>query len=52
MRRIDPERSQRLCRDTLGFAIYRQFGGPDTPGTVFFLGNGSLKARHAGDRAF
>ena len=34
----DPERSQVFYRDTLGLAIYREFGnGPDR-GTVFFLG--------------
>jgi hypothetical protein len=34
----DPERSRVFYRDTLGLAIYREFGsGPDR-GTVFFLG--------------
>src|SRR5919108_731369 len=36
----DPERSRTFYRDTLGLAIYREFGsGPDR-GTVFFLGGG------------
>jgi catechol 2,3-dioxygenase-like lactoylglutathione lyase family enzyme len=38
-----PERSHRFYRDTLGLAIYRQFGSPDAPGVVFFLGNGLLE---------
>lgn len=36
-------RSHRFYRDTLGLAIYREFGGDDTPGIVFFLGNGLLE---------
>ena len=39
----DPERSHRFYRDTLGLAIYREFGSPDAPGLVFFLGNGFLE---------
>lgn len=37
------ERSQRFYRDTLGLAIYREFGSRDAPGLVFFLGNGFLE---------
>src|SRR5215211_6707276 len=38
-----PERSRMFYRDTLGLAIYREFGsGPDR-GTVFFLGGGFLE---------
>jgi predicted enzyme related to lactoylglutathione lyase len=37
------ERSHRFYRDTLGLAIYREFGSPDAPGLVFFLGNGFLE---------
>lgn len=37
------QRSQQFYRDTLGLAIYRQFGAEDTPGIVFFLGNGLLE---------
>jgi catechol 2,3-dioxygenase-like lactoylglutathione lyase family enzyme len=33
------ERSQRFYRDTLGLAVYREFGS----GLVFFLGNGLLE---------
>jgi predicted enzyme related to lactoylglutathione lyase len=36
-------RSLRFYRDTLGLAIYREFGSPDAPGLVFFLGNGLLE---------
>ncbi|MEW1809944.1 VOC family protein [Pseudarthrobacter phenanthrenivorans] len=39
----DPERSQWFYRHTLGLAIYREFGSPDAPGMVFFLGNGLLE---------
>jgi catechol 2,3-dioxygenase-like lactoylglutathione lyase family enzyme len=39
----DPERSSRFYRDTLGLAVYREFGPPDNPGLVLFLGNGFLE---------
>lgn len=39
----DLERSHRFYRDLLGLAIYREFGSPDAPGLVFFLGNGFLE---------
>ena len=39
----DLTRSQRFYRDTLGLAIYREFGSPDAPGLVFHLGNGLLE---------
>jgi predicted enzyme related to lactoylglutathione lyase len=39
----DPERSHRFYRDTLGLAIYREFGSREAPGLVFFLGNGFLE---------
>ena len=39
----DPERSRRFYRDTLGLAVYREFGPPDSPGLVFFLGNAFLE---------
>jgi hypothetical protein len=44
-RRSLPARSHRFYRDTLGRAIYREFGSPDAPGLVFFLGNGSRGQR-------
>jgi catechol 2,3-dioxygenase-like lactoylglutathione lyase family enzyme len=43
LRPSDPARSHRFYRDILGLAIYRQFGSPDAPGLVFFLGNGLLE---------
>ena len=39
----DPERSRVFYRDTLGLAIYREFGTGEHLGTVFFLGNGLLE---------
>ncbi|HLR83764.1 MAG TPA: VOC family protein [Nocardioidaceae bacterium] len=36
-------RSQGFYRDTLGLAVYRQFGDPDAPGVVFHVGNGLLE---------
>jgi catechol 2,3-dioxygenase-like lactoylglutathione lyase family enzyme len=43
LRPTDLQQSQRFYRDTLGLAIHRQFGDPDAPGLVFFLGNGFLE---------
>ena len=43
LRPSDPERSRRFYRDVLGLAVAREFGPPDHPGTVFFLGNGLLE---------
>jgi catechol 2,3-dioxygenase-like lactoylglutathione lyase family enzyme len=43
LRSSNPERSRRFYRDTLGLAIYREFGPPEDPGLVFFLGQGLLE---------
>jgi predicted enzyme related to lactoylglutathione lyase len=43
LRPADRERSQRFYRDTLGLAIYREFGDPANPGIVFFFGGGFLE---------
>jgi catechol 2,3-dioxygenase-like lactoylglutathione lyase family enzyme len=43
LRPSEPERSRRFYRDTLGLAIYREFGPADDPGLVFFLGGGFLE---------
>lgn len=43
VRPTDPERSRRFYRDTLGLAVYREFGPPENPGMVFFLGSGFLE---------
>lgn len=43
VRPTDPDRSRRFYRDQLGLAVYREFGPPDDPGLVFFLGQGFLE---------
>ncbi|MGW0807541.1 VOC family protein [Nonomuraea sp. NPDC002799] len=43
LRPTDPERSRRFYADTLGLAVYREFGPADQPGVVFFLGQGFLE---------
>src|SRR5690242_806170 len=43
VRPSDLDRSRRFYRDVLGLAIYREFGPPDDPGVVFFLGPGLLE---------
>jgi catechol 2,3-dioxygenase-like lactoylglutathione lyase family enzyme len=37
------DRSRRFYRDVLGLAVYREFGSPEDPGMVFFLGSGFLE---------
>jgi predicted enzyme related to lactoylglutathione lyase len=50
VRPSDLDRSLRFYRDVLGLAIYREFGPPDHPGVVFFLGQGFLEVSgHAAD---
>ncbi|WP_462187028.1 MULTISPECIES: VOC family protein [unclassified Frankia] len=43
LRPTDPQRSHRFYRETLGLAVYREFGPPEEPGLVFFLGQGLLE---------
>lgn len=43
LRPADPERSRHFYRDVLGLAVYREFGPPESPGVVFFLGSGFLE---------
>jgi catechol 2,3-dioxygenase-like lactoylglutathione lyase family enzyme len=43
LRPSDLDRSRRFYRDILGLAICREFGPPDDPGLVFFLGQGLLE---------
>jgi len=43
LRPSDPPRSHAFYRDVLGLAVAREFGPPDHPGVVFFLGNGLLE---------
>jgi catechol 2,3-dioxygenase-like lactoylglutathione lyase family enzyme len=48
LRPRDPAASRAFYRDVLGLAIYREFGPPEHPGTVFFLGGGFLEVSGAG----
>ena len=43
LRPTDWHRSAAFYRDALGLATYREFGPPEHPGVVFFLGNGLLE---------
>ncbi|MET9379231.1 VOC family protein [Streptomyces sp. NPDC003035] len=43
LRPADPERSRRFYGDTLGLAVYREFGTGPERGTVYFLGGGFLE---------
>ncbi|HEY4625264.1 MAG: VOC family protein [Geodermatophilales bacterium] len=43
LRPTDPARSRSFYRDVLGLAVYREFGPPEDPGLVFFLGSGLLE---------
>lgn len=50
LRPSDLARSHTFYRDTLGLAVAREFGPPDHPGVVFFLGNGLLEVSgHSAD---
>lgn len=51
LRPTDRDRSRRFYRDTLGLAVYREFGDPDDPGLVFFLGGSFLEVSGTGDGA-
>ncbi|WP_418960032.1 VOC family protein [Streptomyces tritici] len=43
LRPADPERSRRFYGETLGLAVYREFGTGEERGTVYFLGGGFLE---------
>ncbi|GAA2422943.1 VOC family protein [Streptomyces macrosporus] len=43
LRPTDPERSRTFYGDTLGLAVYREFGTGPERGTVYFLGGGFLE---------
>jgi predicted enzyme related to lactoylglutathione lyase len=43
LRPSDAARSRTFYADVLGLAVYREFGPPEHPGVVFFLGNGLLE---------
>ncbi len=49
LRPSDPERSQAFYGDALGLAVYREFGPPEHPGVVYFLGNGLLEVSGQSD---
>ena len=51
LRPADLGRSRHFYRDVLGLAIYREFGPPDDPGVVFFLGPGFLEVSGRSARA-
>lgn len=40
---IDHARSRFFYEETLGLAVYREFGPPDHPGVVLHMGNGLLE---------
>jgi catechol 2,3-dioxygenase-like lactoylglutathione lyase family enzyme len=48
LRPTDPGRSRRFYCDVLGLAVYREFGPPEDPGVVFFLGSGLLEVSGRG----
>jgi catechol 2,3-dioxygenase-like lactoylglutathione lyase family enzyme len=48
LRPSDLDCSRRFYRDVMGLAIYREFGPPDDPGLVFFLGQGLLEVSGPG----
>ncbi len=49
LRSRDRDRSRRFYRDVLGLAVYREFGPPDDPSVVFFLGSGLLEVSGQAD---
>ncbi|MGW0736442.1 VOC family protein [Streptomyces sp. NPDC002851] len=50
LRPTDPERARAFYGETLGLAVYREFGtGPDR-GTVYFLGGGFLEVSGRAER--
>src|SRR6476620_2384035 len=49
LRPSDSARSQAFYADVLGLAVYREFGPPEHPGVVFFLGNGLLEVSGRAD---
>jgi catechol 2,3-dioxygenase-like lactoylglutathione lyase family enzyme len=49
LRPADLDRSRRFYRDTLGLAVYREFGDRDDPGLVLFLGGGHLEISGVAD---
>lgn len=48
LRPVSLAESRHFYRDVLGLAVYREFGPPDDPGVVFFLGQGLLEVSGRG----
>lgn len=49
LRPTDPERSRAFYGETLGLAVYREFGEGPERGTVYFLGGGFLEVSGRSD---
>ena len=49
LRPTDPERSRAFYGDVLKLGVYREFGPPERPGVVYFLGNGLLEVSGQSD---
>lgn len=49
LRPTDPERSRAFYGETLGLAVYREFGTGPERGTVYFLGGGFLEVAGRSD---
>jgi predicted enzyme related to lactoylglutathione lyase len=49
LRPTDLARSRAFYGGLLGLAVYREFGPPEHPGVVFFLGNGLLEVSGRAD---
>jgi predicted enzyme related to lactoylglutathione lyase len=49
LRPRDPVRSRVFYGEVLGLAVYREFGPPEHPGVVYFLGNGLLEVSGRSD---
>ncbi|MEY2569425.1 MAG: hypothetical protein QOE35_3954 [Actinomycetota bacterium] len=45
----DPDRSHRFYGETLGLAVYREFGEGESRGVVYFLGGGYLEVSGRAD---
>ena len=50
IRPLDPERSHRFYGETLGLAVYREFGEGPERGVVYFLGGGFVEVSGRGER--
>jgi predicted enzyme related to lactoylglutathione lyase len=51
LRPVDPDRSHRFYGETLGLAIFREFGEGDHRGVVYFTGIGFLEVSGRSDSA-